>query len=647
MGTPKKRLVSVIEAASENVHDVKVGSSSANSDLHEKQILLTQLLDDKHTFVYKKLVVPMNMRSIYWKCYGFPANEDGEILTKVKIVCILCKTVISYNGNTSNLRMHLRSKHPQLELQVQSDQSVFERKTISDAIAEFITMDLQLPDVVETAGFQRLVATLRSPCEIPSKIKLVEDVIPKLYDTFKESVLINLNAASSDIAISIEEWKSDNSETNITIAAHYLQQELEDQLQSKVLLTHHCSQLFNSEHWCHMFDNLLNDWGIKFNKVKAIVVATEQELLLSALKLRGFVLIPCLIYTLQSVCMKGCFTLPVVSEVINKVRLLLTLIYRNSSALTSLRIQEHVLQLEDIPLTLDYPKIWISTYIMLEQLLARRSIMKSVIDAIDSVSYERELMNISDDDWCVIEDIVTVLEPFKVTTMTLAEEKSPLISLLKPLMWQLISVHLKVRDDSDSDLSKQMKIMLTKLLTEKYSDESVDTILKTATTLDPRFKQLPYSVEESKVMLNGPIKVQLTDMMEQCNDVNDSKDGDGQQNTLKKTRLSGMEFLLGDLCTTSNSLSVSERAELEVTQYQSEPTANLDHCPLQWWQKAVGKFPNLAKLASSYNCIPATAIPPNRIPVEPQISFDMKRAKIFPEILDKLLFLNANRPNYI
>lgn len=76
-------------------------------------MLLSQLLDDnKQTFVYKKLVVPMNMRSIYWKCYGFPASEEGEILTKVKIVCILCKSVITYNGNTSNLRMHLRSKHP-------------------------------------------------------------------------------------------------------------------------------------------------------------------------------------------------------------------------------------------------------------------------------------------------------------------------------------------------------------------------------------------------------------------------------------------------------------------------------------------------------------------------------------------------------
>lgn len=71
-------------------------------------------------------------------------------------------------------------------------------------------------------------------------------------------------------------------------------------------------------------------------------------------------------------------------------------------------------QLEDVPLTSDYPKAWISTYIMLEQFLARRSIINSVIESIDPSSYEKDLVIITDDDWAVIEDVVTVLEPFKV-----------------------------------------------------------------------------------------------------------------------------------------------------------------------------------------------------------------------------------------
>lgn len=45
--------------------------------------ILSRLMEEKHTFTYKKLVVPMSMRSPYWKYYGFPATEDGDILTKV------------------------------------------------------------------------------------------------------------------------------------------------------------------------------------------------------------------------------------------------------------------------------------------------------------------------------------------------------------------------------------------------------------------------------------------------------------------------------------------------------------------------------------------------------------------------------------
>ncbi|XP_065225477.1 E3 SUMO-protein ligase ZBED1 [Planococcus citri] len=65
----------------------------------------------KMPLYYKKLVVPMRMRSVYWKYFGFPANDDGTILTREKIVCIICKSQMIYNRNTSNLRMHLHSKH--------------------------------------------------------------------------------------------------------------------------------------------------------------------------------------------------------------------------------------------------------------------------------------------------------------------------------------------------------------------------------------------------------------------------------------------------------------------------------------------------------------------------------------------------------
>lgn len=63
---------------------------------------------------------------------------------------------------------------------------------------------------------------------------------------------------------------------------------------------------------------------------------------------------------------------------------------------------------------------------------------------------------LTDKDWSVIEDVVTTLEPLKVTVTTLSEEKIPLISLLKPLINQLTSHHLKVKPN-DSILAASLK----------------------------------------------------------------------------------------------------------------------------------------------------------------------------------------------
>lgn len=63
---------------------------------------------------------------------------------------------------------------------------------------------------------------------------------------------------------------------------------------------------------------------------------------------------------------------------------------------------------------------------------------------------------LSDNDWSVIEDVVSTLEPLKVTVTTLSEEKIPLISLLKPLINQLTSNHLKV-NPGDSTLAANLK----------------------------------------------------------------------------------------------------------------------------------------------------------------------------------------------
>lgn len=63
------------------------------------------------TVNYQKLVVPKRMHSPYWKYFGFPATDNGMILTQDRIICILCKKQFAYKSNTTNLRVHLQSRH--------------------------------------------------------------------------------------------------------------------------------------------------------------------------------------------------------------------------------------------------------------------------------------------------------------------------------------------------------------------------------------------------------------------------------------------------------------------------------------------------------------------------------------------------------
>lgn len=132
---------------------------------------------------------------------------------------------------------------------------------------------------------------------------------------------------------------------------------------------------------------------------------------------------------------------------------------------------------------IDYPSVWMSTYTMLEQMVMRRNIIISILDNMEGI--DQEMIELTNEQWKIMEDLVNVLEPFKVTIMTLSEEKMPLISLLKPLLWQLVSAHLKVKD-TDNEVAKSFKESLSNMLYERYSNNDVSLLLQIATTLDPR-----------------------------------------------------------------------------------------------------------------------------------------------------------------
>lgn len=110
----------------------------------------------------------------------------------------------------------------------------------------------------------------------------------------------------------------------------------------------------------------------------------------------------------------------------------------------------------------------------------------------------------------------------------------------------------------------------------------------------------------------------------------------------------GIGFLLGSVANVKSSpivnkhnMSLEDRLNLEIAQYESEPTPCLEECPLMWWSRMSSKCQNLIRLARKH-FVYALSGSSSKLPLELQTLFYIKRSQINQELVDKMMFINAN-----
>ena len=250
------------------------------------------------------------------------------------------RVMIKNPSNASNMNQNLAFL---MSDDISTHHNVMEGKSaILDAIAEFVIMDLQLPEVVEGRGFQKLVATLRSPCEIPSKNKLEEDILPKIYENYKDSILHNLSLLNTEIGLAVEEWKTNTEESYVTFSVYY-QNPGEVSLDFKVLSTIHAPNDWEEVQWGIALDTLFETWNLKVERITAVVTATARTELLNALKARKLSYVPCLLFILQ-LCATACFGDPYVVNILSKCRTVIGVILGHPNGCAAMVEQERILQ---------------------------------------------------------------------------------------------------------------------------------------------------------------------------------------------------------------------------------------------------------------------------------------------------------------
>lgn len=122
----------------------------------------------------------------------------------------------------------------------------------------------------------------------------------------------------------------------------------------------------------------------------------------------------------------------------------------------------------------------------------------------------------------------------------------------------------------------------------------------------------------------------------------DTSENPSSSDHVPKKRKSALADLLGETFKTNIPLSATSTAEKEIRQYQEAPSLPLTDDPLIWWKTQAPCYPQLAKLAQRYLCVPGTSVSSERIFSTAGDIITTQRSMLTSEHADQLLFLNKN-----
>ena len=371
-----------------------------------------------------------------------------------------------------------------------------------------------------------------------------------------------------------------------------------------------------------------------------------------------------------------------VSHLLAKVRKIVGFFHRNTTANRVLANKADLLNLPSHKLIIDVVTRWNSAYDMVARFAEMQPAVYSTLISkeISSVK-EKDLNSLTDEDIAIAEEMISCLKPMKDITTMLCTESEPTLSVVKPILTQLLG-SLTENNVTDSATVKEMKAVMKNDIESRYEKQS--GLLNLATALDPRFKTLPFLSDEAKFEVYSALTAEAAKFT--SINVPEVKTEPGtEQNALRLARplpalpsleeempaaggesvpvsvekaeakavkvevvqtSSVLQEILGDVyfVKAEPAKTPMEQAELQVSAYKKEAPVSLTTSPLTWWKDQEYTYPLLAKVARNLLCIPATSVPSERVFSTAGDIVTQQRSSIKPKHVDMLIFLKKNLP---
>ncbi|XP_028430301.1 zinc finger BED domain-containing protein 1-like [Perca flavescens] len=296
---------------------------------------------------------------------------------------------------------------------------------------------------------------------------------------------------------------------------------------------------------------------------------------------------------------------------------------------------------------------WNSAYEMLLRFLEQQPAVCAALLSPEVRKSSTDVFTLNESDIGNAEEIARALKSMQVATTVMSEEKNPTRSLVPPLLAQLLR---NTQDNSgDTALIRDVKQSICQDLKKRYASAAEKNTLYTASSLDPRFKTLPFLSPEERQDTFARVVAEAVTLQEEIRlqtisepEVQEHQDEPGyteeEPGPAKMRKSCGLTDLLGqtygDVGAPTKSLTAI--AEEEVKRYQEVTPLSLTEEPLSWWKSHERVYPFLAKLAKRYLCIPGTSVSAERVFSTAGDIVTAQRSTLSSEHVDQLLFLSKN-----
>jgi zinc finger BED domain-containing protein 1 (E3 SUMO-protein ligase ZBED1) len=606
----------------------------------------------------------MATKSDVWKYF----NKTDDKFVR----CSICRKDLTYCGSTTNMSRHLSSKHPHVSKssnsgaqQVKLDNVGFtgvvqstrlcpaaRQEELSQLIAMFIVEDMLPISIVESPALRRLLTycepNYMPPCRQTMKARLL-----KMEGDGRKTLKEQLQLMPS-VSITTDIWTSCANDPYMSVTASYISNDW--RLQTPILDTVYMTERHTTDVIAESLKKVADEWGIT-TKIAACVHDGAANCVQAGSR-NGWTDVTCAAHTLQLCINNGLGTSEKVSQnpiarTVNAVSRLVGHFSHSPMATQELNKRQLAFSPDKAPRKLiQYTRTrWNSIADMFECLTALRWPVVGVLsDRSVTKASDASTLDLKDEQWQLIAEIVPVLKPLKEATALLSAESTVACTVVYPTLFGLLKFHLTSVPTDSSTLrafKDTVSIQIKRRFALDQHDSIVNSPIAAATVFDPLQKGLLLFDDSVRSRLYTRLKTEIASLPLPSAPAAATDTGESSSTQPPPSKLSRREQLSLLTCGNSGGPGASNVASDVTTQIdrylQSPNDDDDDEDVLLYWKAKEHMYPQLAILARKYLAVPATSCASERLFSAAGLIVSDLRSSLLPDTASCLVFLYKNR----